>query len=999
MYSQQLQNRIEDISAVSDVNPADVKLLDRSLAAYMMVLAHYLGAGLNSHTDLLSVSIDSLLISSGLSKLDLSPAIESGHYLVGMAFEQSGELLARKMLASGSELEEPQKNDMWYRLLLSFLHYLVGGHSIQAKGVLEQLSQFKDREVGNPHRIEYQNAHEALRRLLDGKMPRDPYNRWEELLFGHPQLTNLQEEKINRLATVTRLRRLAALEELGAGNEAEWLELQGIRDQQAIDFWRIYLQRLENRGYTNFTNDQRGRDGFTSWLIDQSDLLVILPTGAGKTIIGELKTALALATGKQVLWLLPTRALVRQSKYELRIAFEPLGVEVEELPVTEDFDPYLLENIPGNRFVSATTPEKFLSLMRVSEHAIDKVGLVIVDEAQKLFDVSRGTSIEFVLQEIRRLLPECNFVFMSAQIDALEKFRGFLGRLRGMEEYSELTSDNRPTRRIYGVITNETVNGYWYPNIQVYPPGLQTVDGETDNPFSIIISKKRNRVRVRNLVLAQRASVEFTKTQLRSVLFVDRPVSTEKQADVISRAIGTRNNLPEDDLARLDIELGRESVVSQYGIKGVSPHHAGLTPLEQHIAEKWTKDKRIQTIVATSTLAEGVNLPFDVSIVSFIRRYRGGGADEDVPIIEIQNMLGRAGRAGKVSDGLCLLALPFQRGQRSTLDRARRYFFHKERITDLLGLSRLLDKSQHANIGNRDWLYEYSGLSFSECQTIVSFILKVGLDLENLEEELSNRLALFPSIQDFENIPQLLNDYLIPLATNIREITGGDEIILDAMSRTGLPFEILQFFINRMDQIQGIRFQDDAEKFQWADNNVHAALDTCRNRDWFIKLFKGINIENMILAIQLWRNGSQMIEIERAWNIGRYESEKRIKIGQFFNQKLSLIAQFWGGLSISEKILFPDQRSLQLENIQVFTREGVNSISELSWLNRLGNIDRVLAHHLARYTPPDIEPREIGNEVKQLIASWRRDRGTWPLDLGLSELAAINSIFSEQQSD
>jgi len=82
----------------------------------------------------------------------------------------------------------------------------------------------------------------------------------------------------------------------------------------------------------------------------------------GKSIVSELRTALSLARGESAIWLLPTRALVRQFRAQLSGAFETLGVDVEELPTTEDFTPLFAEEQQALR-VAVTTPERYSALL------------------------------------------------------------------------------------------------------------------------------------------------------------------------------------------------------------------------------------------------------------------------------------------------------------------------------------------------------------------------------------------------------------------------------------------------------------------------------------------------------------------------------------------------------------------------------------------------------------------------------------------------------------
>ncbi len=197
----------------------------------------------------------------------------------------------------------------------------------------------------------------------------------------------------------------------------------------------------------------------------------------------------------------------------------------------------------------------------------------------------------------------------------------------------------------------------------------------------------------------------------------------------------------------------RESIAEATGVKRVSPHHAGLTTLEQHIIEKWVRNNQVNTVVATSTLAQGVDLPFDFSILTYTSRF----IDRSVPLSysEIRNMLGRAGRAGLVSDGVCLIAEKSEnRDAKQVLDGSRKHFFHlQEQVNDFLGLSRVMASATRAKITENEWLYEIGELSFMLIvQMLVSFALTASENEGDLQEAIRERLQFYPSIQDLQEI-------------------------------------------------------------------------------------------------------------------------------------------------------------------------------------------------------------------------------------------------------
>ena len=216
-----------------------------------------------------------------------------------------------------------------------------------------------------------------------------------------------------------------------------------------------------------------------------------------------------------------------------------------------------------------------------------------------------------------------------------------------------------------------------------------------------------------------------------------------------------------------------------------------------------------------------------------------------------------------------------------------------------------------------------------------------------------------------------------------------------ALSKTGMPLELLQYFLSRLDERDRLIGLDETDRMSWADDVVQNGLHLCQNRAWYENLFERISQDNLITAIQLWRNGAPIQAIENQLVLARYPRQSRINVGRLMNHKLSMFAQFWGALSICEKIKYPDLEEYLFSNTQVYVREGVSNIRQLVWLNRLSGIDRVLAHRLERYTP-DVEGLwETSRSIYQTLNRWHREPATLPMDLDPNELAALNSIFNE----
>ena len=76
---------------------------------------------------------------------------------------------------------------------------------------------------------------------------------------------------------------------------------------------------------------------------------------------------------------------------------------------------------------------------------------------------------------------------------------------------------------------------------------------------------------------------------------------------------------------------------------GTAFHHAGLTHNQRKIIEQAFKSGIISCLTATPTLAAGVNLPARRVLVRDIKRW-DDGMSRPLPVMEIRQMLGRAGR-------------------------------------------------------------------------------------------------------------------------------------------------------------------------------------------------------------------------------------------------------------------------------------------------------------------------------------------------------------------
>ncbi|RYP42311.1 hypothetical protein DL768_010360 [Monosporascus sp. mg162] len=103
-------------------------------------------------------------------------------------------------------------------------------------------------------------------------------------------------------------------------------------------------------------------------------------------------------------------------------------------------------------------------------------------------------------------------------------------------------------------------------------------------------------------------------------------------------------NMDEEDL-QLNLARVKDDALKEALNFGIGLHHAGLVESDRQLAEELFLNNKIQILVATSTLAWGVNLPAHLVIVKGTQFYDAKiEGYKDMDLTDVLQMLGRAGR-------------------------------------------------------------------------------------------------------------------------------------------------------------------------------------------------------------------------------------------------------------------------------------------------------------------------------------------------------------------
>ncbi|MFI1783650.1 DEAD/DEAH box helicase [Streptomyces rubiginosohelvolus] len=324
----------------------------------------------------------------------------------------------------------------------------------------------------------------------------------------------------------------------------------------------------------------------------QGHLVVVAPTGAGKTPIGMVAALEAYARGRKAAWLVPQRSLTDELDRDLQL-WRSRGLRVVRLTGEAAVDTELIRSAD----VWVATTEKFEAICRAGSlrDALAEVGCLVVDEIHLLGDPTRGAVLEALLARVREDSAGTRIVGLSATVANAEEVARWLGaRL--------VRTTWRPTRLTWQLPLLDPVDETdWAARAAVRTGAAVRIARQvTDDGGSVLVFCGSKR-RVRSTALA---------------LAADRGVST----------VG----VDADDA---------EAVERLCTGAGVRLHYRDW-PYKRE-AEQAFRAREADALVATSTVAAGVNLPARAVIVSDTTL----GMDR-VEVSMVQQMFGRAGRIG-----------------------------------------------------------------------------------------------------------------------------------------------------------------------------------------------------------------------------------------------------------------------------------------------------------------------------------------------------------------
>ncbi|MBP1781810.1 DEAD/DEAH box helicase [Micromonospora chalcea] len=412
-------------------------------------------------------------------------------------------------------------------------------------------------------------------------------------------------------------------------------------------------------------------------------MVLAVPTSGGKTLIAQLLAVEHLArTDRSICYVAPTRSLGREVRRAMssrvRILQKETGSEQPDYPST-----WSLFDDPGGdepADVEVMTPERLAHQLRHDAQAVlDRFGMFVFDEAQLLKESGRG----FILEQVIALLD-----YLSSDGDhKIVLISAAMGNSGEIAQWLEpggscllRESQWRGPRRLHAVFTTaadwastrvESVRApKWRYRHTTKLNGLirlRMADNRTIHVWKrdtswLLVRKSEESgpsgaVRDPDRSTKQYVIASEMITGLGHAGSVLVVASTRAQAQQVAQGLAASCD-EQPTLAPL-VDFVRQQLGDDHPLvatlrHGVGFHHAGLPVEILEALEAAVRDDTLPYLTCTSTLTDGVNLPVR-TVVIYDHAYANQPPESRLRGARLVNAMGRAGRAGKETEGWIVL--------------------------------------------------------------------------------------------------------------------------------------------------------------------------------------------------------------------------------------------------------------------------------------------------------------------------------------------------------
>lgn len=327
-----------------------------------------------------------------------------------------------------------------------------------------------------------------------------------------------------------------------------------------------------------------------------NNIVIEAKTSTGKTIMGELFMWKVLKDGKKVIYTSPLKALTREKWDTWTKKFGDCGYKVAIVTGDYKLTDKRIKELNEAHIILCTSEmldHRTRNMTSEKSEWLAKAGLLIIDEVQMIGMKDRGDKLEAGLMRFTVINPGCRMILLSGTMPNSAEMASWISELNKKETIL-IKSGWRPIKLNMVFEKYDDTQGYYAAKESLFAKVINEVKKHENDKILIFVHSKTDGRRVMSILDEIGYKVEFHNADL-------------------------------DSDERVNIEDSFKS-------KG---------------------DNGVRIIIATSTLAYGLNLPARIVIITGMHR-----GIEEVSELDIIQMAGRSGRMGIDIEGDAIIILP-----------------------------------------------------------------------------------------------------------------------------------------------------------------------------------------------------------------------------------------------------------------------------------------------------------------------------------------------------
>ena len=524
-----------------------------------------------------------------------------------------------------------------------------------------------------------------------------------------------------------------------------------------------------------------------------NNVLVVAPTGSGKTLIAEKSIDFYLEKNKNIFYTTPIKALSNQKYNDFKKAGVDVGLLTGDRTIDKDKD-----------LIIATT-EILRNMIFSKDKKLKNTGLIILDEVHYLGDTERGTTWEEILIHADLGIK---FLCLSATVKNKNEFLEWIVSLRGPT--SLIQNNQRPVPLEISLITTNKLSN----SIKI----LKSTNKKKDNNNSKLSKLTQN---VKKPSLDEQVNFLEDQWLTPCIFFHFSRERVESKARQLAnnRKVVDDHKLIRDKFYEIfdDLDLSDHTLLNLdehlwMWSRGVAFHHAGLAPIVKEFIEFLFLNKYINFLFATETLALGINMPAKSIYLDRLNKY-DGIKTRLISRSEFLQLTGRAGRRGIDDKGYAFLSFdkninPEWYSNLFTLESSNLNSAFSINYFSILNLLNIYSADECIEILNKSFFAFQNSFNIDSLKNAFNSKLKVLEDINFINTSMGETLIethrdqLIPSIYLYNKIKSVktFEFYLMfvssGISSNIYDVATSDEFD-DLLSYFESSLEILNKLENK----------------------------------------------------------------------------------------------------------------------------------------------------------------------------------------------------------